>query len=425
MDRISKNIKIKESIKSTRLKRRSQSCKTYRFKVDKSSLNRAQKESLKMFFVEAKRVYNYLLSEINSGKDLYSYDYKNLKDIKYLDKDKNEVDYHVNYIGSSVIANTIELMKDSIKGLSVLKKHGLKVGGLRFKSECNSINLRQYGITHKIKGSKFKIQGIKKPIRVCGLNQVPDNADLTTAKLLYDGNDYYISLTCFTGKTVPQRNDKTIGIDLGCSNTITTSDGEKLKVSIEESERLKGLQTKLSKQTKRSNNWYKTRSKIRKEYCRMNNKKDDIANKIVHKLTQNGTVVIQDDQISEWKENKTLSKTIQHSVIGRIKTKLKRKDNVVALDQWFPTSKQCSCGARVDLKLSDRTFKCPVCGAVEDRDVHAAKNMIVFYEKYKSAGSVDSMPRKTITYKKFLSVMSGQEARLALAAGQITICKNK
>ena len=209
-----------------------------------------------MFFVEAKRVYNYLLSEINSGKDLYSYDYKNLKDIKYLDRDKNEIDYHVNYIGSSILSDTITIMKDAIKGLSVLKKHGLKVGGLRFKSECNSVNLRQYGITHKFKGSKFKIQGIKKPIRVRGLNQIPDNA---------------------------------------------------------------------------------------------------------------------------------LS-----------------ADNVVVLDQWFPTSKQCSCGAKVDLKLSDRTFKCPVCGAIEDRDIHAAKNMIDFYLKYKSAGSVDSMLRKTITYKKFL-----------------------
>ena len=68
-----------------------------------------------------------------------------------------------------------------------------------------------------------------------------------------------------------------------------------MKISIEESERLKGLQAKLSKQIKRSNNWYKTRSKIRKEYNKMNNRKNDISNKIVNCLLQNETVVIQDD----------------------------------------------------------------------------------------------------------------------------------
>ena len=35
----------------------------------------------------------------------------------------------------------------------------------------------------------------------------------------------------------------------------------------------------------------------------------------------------------------------------------------------------------MDLKLSDRIFVCPVCGHTEDRDVHAAKNMLWFYSK--------------------------------------------
>ena len=61
---------------------------------------------------------------------------------------------------------------------------------------------------------------------------------------------------------------------MGCSSTITLSDGLKMKILVAESDRLKRLQGVLEKKTKRSNNWYKVRSKIRKEYNRMNNRKE-------------------------------------------------------------------------------------------------------------------------------------------------------
>ena len=52
MEQTDKNKIISEAISATRKKRKSQVCKTFRFKVDKSSLNSAQKEALNMFFVE-------------------------------------------------------------------------------------------------------------------------------------------------------------------------------------------------------------------------------------------------------------------------------------------------------------------------------------------------------------------------------------
>lgn len=61
-------------------------------------------------------------------------------------------------------------MCTSIKALSTLKKKGKKIGSLSFKSNYCSINLKQYGITHKIVSeNKIKIQGIKKPLCVSGL----------------------------------------------------------------------------------------------------------------------------------------------------------------------------------------------------------------------------------------------------------------
>jgi transposase len=36
------------------------------------------------------------------------------------------------------------------------------------------------------------------------------------------------------------------------------------------------------------------------------------------------------------------------------------------------------------MSLKDREFVCPVCGHKEDRDIHAAKNMLWFFGKRKT-----------------------------------------
>ena len=191
---------------------------------------------------------------------------------------------------------------------------------------------------------------------------------------------------------------------MGVSNTLTLSNGEKYNILIEESERLKKLQAKLARQIKGSNNRYKTIKKLRKEYNHINNKKNDITNKLVHYLLDNyDTIVIQDEQIVEWKEDGLSGSKIQHSILGRIKNKLVSSNQVVVLDKWFPASKFCyNCGHKNDnLTLKDREFVCPNCGNKKDRDIHAANNMIYFYLKYYNAPGTDvSMPVKRVKFSK-------------------------
>ncbi len=59
----------------------------------------------------------------------------------------------------------------------------------------------------------------------------------------------------------------------------------------------------------------------------------------------------------------------------------------VVLDSSIPTTKLCtSCGRFNDeMSLWDRTFRCQ-CGVEEDRDVHAADNMVWFYENNVGVG---------------------------------------
>lgn len=234
-----------------------------------------------------------------------------------------------------------------------------------------------------------------------------DNIDYTTANLLYDGIDYYITLTCFIDKENIDNKYKNdiVGIDMGVSIILTLSDGTKYDISVGESDRLKKLQTKLVLKQKGSNNRYKLINKIRKEYIYINNKKNDISNKIVHSiLNNNKTIVIQDEQISEWKQDGISGSKIQHSILGRIKHKLSMNERVIILDKWFPTTKYCpKCGNKVELELKDRIFECPICKTKEDRDIHAAKNMIWFYLQNINAPGTDvnMLADKKISHKKF------------------------
>ena len=75
-ERLAKNNRIRERSKETRQKRKSQTCRVYRIKIDFSHLN----TSLKMLFVEAKWLYEYVLT-FSHDHDINDYDTKTLDSI--------------------------------------------------------------------------------------------------------------------------------------------------------------------------------------------------------------------------------------------------------------------------------------------------------------------------------------------------------
>ena len=66
-----------------------------------------------MYFVEAKWIYNYLLSQQNVFKTTY----KDLVNITRLDKDKNEVNVTISHVTSSIKQELIQSICNEIKGL--------------------------------------------------------------------------------------------------------------------------------------------------------------------------------------------------------------------------------------------------------------------------------------------------------------------
>ena len=374
-DREIKNQQIRDTLAKTREKRKTQRCLVFELKLDSSHFNLKTKEALKMMFVEAKWLYNYYLSQ----EDIFKLDCK-IDKVVHKDKDGNDVESELRFLPAKYKSSVYEVLKNSIKALSSAKKKGKKVGKLKFKSQYTSIDLNQYNNTHKIVSkNKIKIAGIKQHLKVFGLEQIKPEYEIANAKLLKKASGYYIKLTCFefikesifTNEVKPD-----VGLDFGIKDSIITSDGKKFKVSIEESEHLKKLQRKLAKATKGSNNWYKLKLQVQKEYEHIANKRNDAGNKIVNFLLTNySAVYFQDEMIQAWHHG-GFGKQVQNSCLGRIKSKLKTSPNTVMIERSFPSTKLClNCGALNKLSLADRTYKCD-CGYEEDRDIKAAKTIL-------------------------------------------------
>lgn len=382
-ERIAKNNRIREKGRETRERRKSQFCRVYRVKIDFSHLNQQQKLHMKMLFVEAKWLYNDVLTFINDH-DINEYDYK-IQSVDGLDKDRQPVTHELKYLGSQMRQSVIQNLKDSMKSLSSLKKNSRKTGKLRYKSDYASINLQQHEITYKFYDPKhIRLQGFKERIRIRGSEQflnIP-GLEFANAKLLNLPTGYYLAVTTFQNKGGETKRYKPqIGIDMGIKTSITTSDGEKISVSIEETERLKKCQRLIARREKGSSNRYKAVTLLRRAYQKLTNKKIDIANKIVHKLLEHKRVCMQDENLSGWQKG-LFGKTVQHSVLGLVKSKLMKNERVIVLPKSAPTTKYCPCCGKLkkDIKLSDRIYKCE-CGYVEDRDIHAARNMILLADK--------------------------------------------
>ena len=286
-ERLEKNNRIRQTLIETRQRRVNQRCLVYELKINISKLSKTEFNKLKGLFVECKWLYNYLLNlELkdwsNVKRNIYSYD-----------KDKNKIERTLT-IPAKMIQDVMNILKQNLKSLHNKKKKGKhKVGRLKFKSEYNSIELSQYGITHKIIGNKIKVEGIKRHLKVFGLAQIKSNVEFANAKLVYKPSGYYIKLTCFenlTNKRI-QKPIKEVGLDFGIKTHITTSGNEQFNVTIEESERLKGLQKKLARQIKGSNNRYKTLKKIKLEYEKLSNLKKDKCNKLVNYLCTNYSTI--------------------------------------------------------------------------------------------------------------------------------------
>ena len=388
--RLEKNRIISERGRDTRMRHKSMRCTVVTAKVVMNKLNNKQKEQMYGQFREAKWINNSMIGQSKNGRDIFTITDKDFVTVDHLDKDKNVLTDEIKYLSRREVQSVVAGVKGNIRALAAAKKKGHDVGELRFVSEYNSIDLPQYGKSYKIVGrDKIKLDKITGAVRVRGLRQleaISEQYEIANAKVINRPDGFYIAITLFIEPSDCKADKDTkplIGLDMGCETSLTFSNGDKINLEVRETERLKKLQRSLARCEKGSNNRREVRRQLRAEYQHMSNKKDDLAKKVLHWLNDY-RVVMQDEQLSGWQETGH-GKKVAHGVLGRVKSGLEARSDTYVLSKWLPTTKLCTeCGCKVKMGLGDREFVCPECGHTEDRDAHAARNMLWFFSKKES-----------------------------------------
>jgi len=100
-------------------------------------------------------------------------------------------------------------------------------------------------------------------------------------------------------------------------------------------------------------------------------------------VVENDIIVVEDLHVKGMLRNHCLARHIADAAWGRFVALLQYKCDwygkvLVKIDRFHPSSRKCHfCGwIKHDLKLSDREWTCESCGAVHDRDINAAINIL-------------------------------------------------
>lgn len=175
-----------------------------------------------------------------------------------------------------------------------------------------------------------------------------------------------------------------VGVDVGIKNWAIASDG----TTCESPSRLRHLerilrrkQRLLARKCKGSNRREKAKMVVSKAYNKIHNVKLDTIHKFTSAISKNhGVVVVEDLSVKDMQtaDNKYIRKGVHNSMMSEIIRQLTYKCNsFIKVDRYYASSKTCSnCGnVKQNLTLSDRDYKCAVCGFHSDRDLNAALNL--------------------------------------------------
>lgn len=199
----------------------------------------------------------------------------------------------------------------------------------------------------------------------------------------------------------PHLTDISMGIDLGikdlaiaeCNGQIVFHNINKSKKMKELCKKQKHLQRSIARKyeaNKQGKKYIKTKNierlenKLRKLYCRISNIRQNYIHQCTHALVSllPSRVVMEDLNITGMMKNRHLARAIQEQCLYEFIRQMRYKCEwnsieFIQADRFYPSSKTCSCCGNIkrDLKLSDKIYKCDICGLKIDRDYNAAINL--------------------------------------------------
>jgi len=211
---------------------------------------------------------------------------------------------------------------------------------------------------------------------------------------------YYASICIETETQSLPKTGKRIGFDLGLIDILIGSDGtryERPKFNYANKDKLTQEQRKLSKMRTKleradanldeCKNYQKQKRKVAKLHEHISNCAKDFNHKLSRKLVEEYDLIAMEDlNVSGLIKNRYLAYSIADVRWAQLLNFIQYKcqwygKEFRQVDRFYASSKTCSCCGTVHKDIVDslsvREWVCPDCGAHHDRDVNAAKNILI------------------------------------------------
>ena len=340
-------------------------------------------------------LYNLMLAE---RKEVYG-KLKENKELLYNYKYKTEKQYKVEYefmkeIDSQSLIQTRIHLEQAFQNFYRGLKTKENIGFPKFKKKQEYGSYQSPFINNNIRflNSKFiKLPKLGK-VKYRDKRIIDKNSKIKSITITKEScNKYFVSILFEKEieeiqKVKLDKDSKVIGLDMNLTSFYVDSDGNKPNYSKryrKNETKLKRLQHIESRKKKGS----KRRKKIRKSINLLNFKIKNQRNDFIHKLSKQlvdnyDIIVVENLNIKAMEQSLKLGKSVTDLGWSKFINCLKYKTfwygkHLVQVSRNFPSSKLCSnCGYKnIDLKLSERSWLCPVCGENHDRDINSALNL--------------------------------------------------
>jgi len=348
--------------------------------------NKKQTQALEMMLETHRHLYNRALAERKDAWEAEKHTVSYLEQSAHLKTDRTTNPY-LQATNFSSCQATLRRLQRAFEHFFRRFKVGEKDPGYpRFKgwNRFDSVEFPSYGDGCKLKDGRLYIQHI-------GLLKVKWHRELLgkikTISLKREADGYSAVFSCELPVTsVPASTLPALGIDLGLSSFLMTSEGEAIKPPRfyrKAQKALRRAQRKVARRKKGSNRRRKAVRLLKKQHQHIANQRRNFHHQTAHSLVSRYGVIAHEDLnvagIAKTRLAKSTYDVGWRGFLSILQSKAAEAGVQVIAVAPHNTTQMCSaCRYIPEIKktLADRLHCCPSCGYTADRDVNAAQNIL-------------------------------------------------